>query len=108
MSSEGVRNPGFELDQELELDNVKAREEDGGSSDRNREQKRTAFEDDGDRSNNNLEDCGLFGLSLASLNVFRNPKWCLVFLCWAGFTQGGSPRYTGTTNGYGHRYGIKK
>jgi len=36
----------------------------------------------------NLEDCGPPFLKLPGLNRFRNPKWFLVFLSFAAFTQG--------------------
>ena len=35
-----------------------------------------------------LEDCSFFCASFECLNVFRNPKWFLVFLCFAAFMQG--------------------
>ena len=34
-----------------------------------------------------LEDCSLFCLKLRPLNVFRNPKWFLVFISVAAFIQ---------------------
>ena len=42
----------------------------------------------GDQDQDKLGDCALLGLDLGCLNMFRGPKWFLVFLSLAAFMQG--------------------
>ena len=43
---------------------------------------------EGDQDQDQLGDCALLGLDLGCLNMFRGPKWFLVFLSLAAFMQG--------------------